>query len=571
MSTSARAVAASPRRDPDGRRSPGIALSQIAFVLGCAVVVVIVALIEPRLEGDAWYLGGIAVVAIASLLCVLVLAGALPGALLVAVPALDLVAVAVIRDVTAGSIPATALLVVFPVLWLVVGFPGGRGGVPVAVGGAVLVAALPVVRDGGLPTTAAGRSDLVGTALLMALLVVAAAQAAALQRRDRRELAEATEAQVRLLEESREQTAVIRDVADAVDVGIVFFDADDRPVVRNAAVRSLLELAGYDPVTGKASHVYGSDRVTPVAREGKVLMEALYADKVHGPVYWVGEPGNQRALVLSVRPIRRGPGGRSGTVLGAYDVTDLARAVQVRDEFLATVSHELRTPLTSIVGYLDLLDELHDTAELGIATEVAVIQRNVEQLSVIIGSLLAGADHAPALVRGPVDLSALVSDAVAAAAPRAEDRGLAVAARVPPGVVVDGDADRLAHVVDALLSNAILYTPSGRIDVALDLETASAVLTVADTGVGISEEDQRHVFDRFFRARSARDAALPGLGLGLSIAERTVTAHGGTLRITSRLGDGTRAVAVLPVGGDAGAAGTAGDAGAGGADPRPIG
>jgi two-component system phosphate regulon sensor histidine kinase PhoR len=548
MSTPARAPAPSSPRRPGARRGPGIALSQIAFVLGCAVVVVIVALIEPGVERDPWYLGGIAVVGIGSVLCVLVLAGALPGALLVVVPALDLVAVAAIRDATAGSIPAAALLVVFPVLWLVVGF--ARRGVAVAVGGAILVSGLPLLRDGGLPDTAADRSDLVGTALLMALLVVAAAQAAALQRRSSRELAEATAAQARLLEESREQTAVIRDVADAVDVGIVFFDAEDRPVVRNAAVRSLLELAGYDPATGKASHVYGSDRVTPVAREGKVLMEALYADKVHGPVYWVGEPGNQRALVLSVRAIARGPGGRSGTVLGAYDVTDLARAVQVRDEFLATVSHELRTPLTSIVGYLDLLDELHDPQELGIATEVAVIQRNVAQLSAIIGSLLAGADHAPALVRGPVDLSALVGDAVEAASGRAADRGLALAARIAPGVVVDGAADRLAHVVDALLSNALAYTPAGRIDVALDLEAGTAVIAVADTGVGISEEDQRHVFDRFFRARSARDAALPGLGLGLSIAERTVTAHGGTLRITSRLGHGTRAVAALPAGAD---------------------
>ena len=527
----------------DPERTRGVSRAQVPFLVSCGIVAVIVAVVEPSIERDPGYLLALVAVGVATVLSVLVARGVLPIRLLIAAPALDLLAVAVIRDATAASIPSAALLLIFPLLWLVFAFPSG--GVAVAVGGAVVLSVLPLVR-GGLPSTSSGWADLVGMPLLTALLVGAAAQAAAMQRRSRRDLAEATETQARLLDESREQTAMIRDVADAVDVGIVFFDADDRPVVRNAAVRSLLDLAGYDHVTGMADNVYGSDRVTPVARDGRVLMEALYADKVHGPVYWVGEPGNQRALVLSVRAIGRRDGRLSGTVLGAYDVTDLALAVQVRDEFLATVSHELRTPLTSIVGYLDLLDELHDPAELGIASELAVIQRNVDQLSTIIGSLLAGADHAPALVRGTVDLSALVEAAVRAAAGRAEERGLVLASRVAPGIVVDGDAGRLAQVVEALVSNALTYTPAGRVDVTLEREGADALFAVVDTGVGISEEDQLHVVDRFFRAQSAREGALPGLGLGLSIAERTVTAHRGELRIASRLGHGTRAVVILP-------------------------
>ncbi|RIJ07562.1 ATP-binding protein, partial [Clavibacter nebraskensis] len=137
------------------------------------------------------------------------------------------------------------------------------------------------------------------------------------------------------------------------------------------------------------------------------------------------------------------------------------------------------------------------------------------------------------------------------AAARAADRGLVLEARLEPGVRMDGDADRLTQVVEALVANALLFTPSGRIDVVLAREGDDAVISVVDTGVGLSEEDQRHVFDRFFRAQSARDGAVPGIGLGLSIAERTVTAHGGTLRIASRLGHGTRVVATLPAGPDA--------------------
>lgn len=534
------------RISADDRRRRGSTRAQIPFLLSCAVVAVIVAAVEPAVQRDPWYAAAIALVLVGSVLALVIGATRIPSAVLIAVPALDLLAVAFIRDATAASLPAAALLVIFPLLWLVFGFPSG--GVPVAIAGALAITVFPVLRDGALPDTSDGWADLVAGFLLTALLVTAAGQAATTQRRDQRELAESTAAQARLLAESREQTATIRDVADAVDVGIVFFDADDRPVIRNAAVRTLLEIAGYDHETGLATSVYGSDRVTPVAREGKVLMEAIYADKVHGPVYWVGEPGNQRALVLSVRPIGRGPGQLTGTVLGAYDVTDLAQAVQVRDEFLATVSHELRTPLTSIVGYLDLLDEMHDPAELGIQEEVAVIQRNVAQLSSIIGSLLEGADHAPVLRRGPVDMTAVVDAVVRPAAARAAERGLALEARLEPGIRLDGDADRLAQVVEALVSNALVFTPSGRIDVVLAREGGDAVLSVVDTGVGLSEEDQQHAFDRFFRARSARDGAVPGLGLGLSIAERTVRAHGGSLRIASRLGHGTRVVATLPLG-----------------------
>jgi two-component system phosphate regulon sensor histidine kinase PhoR len=533
-----------PARSPADERRRRSARAQVPFVLSCAVVAVLVAVVEPEVQADAWYLSALAVVALASVLAAVLAVGRAPSALLVAVPTVDLLAVAVLRDATSATLPAATLLVVFPLLWLVFAFPAG--GVVVAVAGALAITLFPLLRDGALPASTTAWADLGGGLLLMALLVTAAAQAAATQRRDRRELAEATEAQARLLQESRELTATFRDVADAVDVGIVFFDAEDRPVLRNSAVRELLQIAGYDPVSGRATAVYGSDRVTPVARDGKVLLEALYADKVHGPVYWVGEPGNQRALVLSVRAIGRRPGQRTGTVLAAYDVTDLAQAVQVRDEFLATVSHELRTPLTSIVGYLDLIGELHDPAALGIAGELAVIQRNVDQLSGIIGSLLAGADQGPALTRGPVDLTARVEAVVRAAGDRAAERGLELQARLEPGVLLDGDADRLAQVVEALVANAIAFTPSGRIDVDLGRDGDDAVLAVADTGVGLSEEDQRHVFDRFFRAQAARDGAVPGLGLGLSIAERTVVAHGGTLRIASRLGHGTRVVATLP-------------------------
>ncbi|RIJ51304.1 sensor histidine kinase, partial [Clavibacter lycopersici] len=168
------------RSETDARRRRGSTRAQLPFLLSCAVVAVIVALIEPAVQRDPWYVAAMAVVVVGSVLAAVIARSRIPSAVLIVVPALDLLAVAAIRHATAASLPAAALLVIFPLLWLVFGFPSG--GVPVAVAGALVITLFPLMREGGLPRTADGWADLVGGLLLTALLVGAAAQAAAMLR-----------------------------------------------------------------------------------------------------------------------------------------------------------------------------------------------------------------------------------------------------------------------------------------------------------------------------------------------------------------------------------------------------
>jgi PAS domain S-box-containing protein len=224
---------------------------------------------------------------------------------------------------------------------------------------------------------------------------------------------------------------------------------------------------------------------------------------------------------------------------------------RLKDEFIALVSHELRTPLTSIRGYLEFL--LEDAA--GLAPEqarfLAVVERNAERLQHLVNDLLfvAQVDAGRlSIERSEVDLPALAADAVEAA------RVVASAAEVELELVAEpmgplaGDRARLAQLLDNFISNAIKFTPEGgRVVVRTWVEGDRALVTVSDSGIGIPLDEQARLFERFYRASSATERAIPGTGLGLAIAKAIVDAHGGSISVESTAGVGTTFTVELPL------------------------
>jgi len=148
---------------------------------------------------------------------------------------------------------------------------------------------------------------------------------------------------------------------------------------------------------------------------------------------------------------------------------------------------------------------------------------------------------------GDVDLPTLTREAVEAARPRAEAKHLALEAttqEIPP---MAGDRDRLAQVLDNLVSNAVKFTPDGgSVSVRLAALDGEAVIEVKDTGVGIPAAEQSRLYERFYRASTATERAIPGVGLGLTIAKAIVEAHGGDLGFDSVQGRGTTFRVRLP-------------------------
>jgi signal transduction histidine kinase len=231
----------------------------------------------------------------------------------------------------------------------------------------------------------------------------------------------------------------------------------------------------------------------------------------------------------------------------ARHVSDLNVINDELESFSYSVSHDLRAPLRHIVGFAALLQEAANDRMLEEDRRyVQTIVKSATHMGRLIDDLLSFSRMSRAVLdRRPVNLDALIDEIVSEVG---REAGKEIAWKIHPLPYVHGDRAMLRQVFVNLLSNAVKYTPRGG-SVALTLDSAadSAVLSVADTGIGIPEEDQTALFTRFFRASNAVEAAIPGSGLGLSIVRTIVANHRGEMSIKSGRDQGTTVIVRIPL------------------------
>jgi signal transduction histidine kinase len=232
----------------------------------------------------------------------------------------------------------------------------------------------------------------------------------------------------------------------------------------------------------------------------------------------------------------------------SYQNEQLVELDRLKDEFVSSVSHELRTPLTSISGYVELLKEDEQSEQR--RSYLEIVERNADRLLGLVSDLLFTArlqDGRLELERLDVDMGRLVREAAASARPRAETAGVELIVQVDDAPHVSGEPDRLAQLLDNLVSNAVKFTPGGgRVEVRLFARSGNACVQVSDTGIGIPEEEREKLFERFFRSQTALERQIQGTGLGLYISKAIVEAHGGRIGVRSDDGEGTTFVVELP-------------------------
>ncbi len=265
----------------------------------------------------------------------------------------------------------------------------------------------------------------------------------------------------------------------------------------------------------------------------------------------------ERSLHAHFAPVRSAAGEWLGGVIVYHDVSREVLADRLKSEFIATASHELRTPLTSIRGYVDLL--LLDT--LGPLSQpqsdfLKVVKNNVARLVELIDDLLdvskveAGEIR---LRREPTDLSEVLYEVGESLYSQFTERSISLAIDVQQGLPkIMADRQRLRQIAVNLVSNACKYTQvGGRVDVMLRNGGNRLRVDVRDTGVGINEDAQRHIFTPFFRADNPLRDEVGGTGLGLSITKRLVELHGGEIWFDTHEGRGSTFSFTLPLdGGD---------------------
>jgi signal transduction histidine kinase len=223
----------------------------------------------------------------------------------------------------------------------------------------------------------------------------------------------------------------------------------------------------------------------------------------------------------------------------------------LKDDLIALVSHELRTPLTSIVGYLELVQEDEDELKEQHRRHLEVVQRNAHRLLGLVSDLLFAAQVQAGRVtleKDLVNITELLDRAVAAALPAAADHHIDITVHARDDAEVIGDKQRLAQVLDNLLSNALKFTPSGgSVGISVIAREDTVLIEVEDSGIGISAADQKKLFTRFFRTEAAMRKAIKGTGLGLSIVKAIVEGHGGEISVESAEGQGATFRITLPL------------------------
>ncbi|HLJ97373.1 MAG TPA: PAS domain-containing protein [Gemmataceae bacterium] len=272
-----------------------------------------------------------------------------------------------------------------------------------------------------------------------------------------------------------------------------------------------------------------------------------------------GADGRYRPFLTRGMPLR----GEDGRILHWFgtntDISDimekeeaLREADRRKDEFLAMLAHELRNPLAPIRNAVEVL-RLSGPTEPPLQQAREMIERQVNHLVRLVDDLLDVSRITRGritLQKGPVDLATVIVGATESCRPLIDARGhdLRVSLSSTP-VRVEGDPTRLTQVVLNLLSNAAKYTPEGgRIDLTVCLEPGEAVIRVRDNGVGIAPELLPKVFDMFTQAERTLDRSQGGLGIGLTLVQRLVELHGGSVQASSDgLGRGSEFVVRLPI------------------------
>ncbi len=247
-----------------------------------------------------------------------------------------------------------------------------------------------------------------------------------------------------------------------------------------------------------------------------------------------------------------------GRMLAAQEevVRRLTELDQAKTDMLVTVNHEFRTPLTSINGHVELLlDGSAGEMPPAAMSMLRTIERNGARLQSLIDETFTASrleDLESLVARSPVDVAGLVSRAVARVEPLATSRDVTLSMEGDgPDVMVDADGAHLERALANLIDNAVKFTaPDGEVMVSAHGSTADreVVIRVRDTGIGIPAADIPRLFTKFFRASNVQSAAIPGVGLGLSISQQIVHAHGGTIAVDSTVAHGTTITVRLPVG-----------------------
>jgi two-component system, OmpR family, sensor histidine kinase SenX3 len=333
--------------------------------------------------------------------------------------------------------------------------------------------------------------------------------------------------------------AGIASVLSVLSSASVVLDGADRVLLTSSAARVFGLVKGDDLVVGELLALVRQVRRDGEIREGEIEVSTSSFN------------GRTTSFAVRVAPLGPAVGGGGLVLLLAEDQTESRRVEEVRRDFVANTSHELKTPVGALALLAETVEDAADDPEAvrrfaGRMRQEASRLTNLVQ-GMITLSRIQAAEPVPDPM--PVQLDAVVAEALDRCRMKAAAGGIELAASGQRGLAVEGDEDLLVTALRNLLENAVAYSPEKTRVVVSTKRTGvdAAEISVADQGIGIPERDLERIFERFYRVDPARSRATGGTGLGLAIVKHVTAAHGGNVTVWSKEGTGSTFTLRLPL------------------------
>ncbi len=523
---------------PDSR-TRSIWLTQLVLAAGVVIIALLVTVLTPSLFLEASFAAGILGILALTAITLGAPWSRLPQGAVLAIPFLDALA---IGSVTLGTSLRFSYLWVFPVMWAAMHFR------PLVLTSMLSGIAVIVLIDAALNSNELA----VLPVLIVMLSLTFIGVTAHLTMRQMHAFRKLLNRQARRLNATltrrSEQERRVSEMLNRLDIGVVRVAHGGTVLAVNDAYIQLYGLNPLDPSQPARSVEYDGLRGMPVP-----LAERPFARAARGAVFtdvrvWLFTmEGEWRALSVTAK--REGSWGNedAAVLLLVHDVTAITHAQRERERLTAIASHELRHPLTVMIGNAELALESDDLTPRTRERLERIVRASERMLEMATSMLKGSHSAAPAEDSlGRVDMRQVVTDSIDSFRPAAIAHDVSVQLRMSGPLLATADGFRIRQVVDNLVSNAIKYTPrEGEVHITGTLEGDEVVLTVADTGIGISSADMPRILTPYFRTDEAKETA-SGTGLGLSISRDIVKAHKGTLTIESEAHTGTTVTVRLP-------------------------
>lgn len=331
----------------------------------------------------------------------------------------------------------------------------------------------------------------------------------------------------KLLQELNEKQTKLEAILKSMDSGVIAIDRDEKIIMINPYCEKIF---------GIKQDIIGENIITAI-RDADLY--AVFKDNTTDvkeiKVYYPKE----REFRIKTTEIINGYE-VIGKVAVLQDITDIRRLENMRSQFVANVSHELKTPLTSIKGFAETLRIVEDTETK--ERFLDIINGEADRLTTLINDILTLSDleQTKEMNNEDVEVNNIIESVYMMLKPLAEKKNITITKELVGTPVIEGDANKFKQMLINLVENAIKYTEDdGNVKIITNIINEKVIIKVQDNGIGISEEHIPRLFERFYRVDKARSREKGGTGLGLAIVKYIVINFGGTIKVDSKINEGT--------------------------------